>query len=162
VGKEGEIPTSEPTNDNQEPTVTPKPQGSSLNIDDFIYPGAQVSSKSSSSVNLQSNDDPNSVYSWYQGKVNALHMGAKSIVATKTNGNVNDILDVTGNGSEVKITIIKNSGDSQTTINVTISTSPSTSSGQGNSNSVNNSVNSTNSTTINNNIDTTTDSSNTY
>ena len=133
-------------------SVTPQPTtGTSFAIDSFIYPNATKKEYASSQVSLESNDDPSTISSWYQNKINALSMGAKSVVSTKTNGNVNILLDAANNTTEVKITITKDAGDSKTTITVNISSHES----NGSSGTINRTI-------INNNINTSTDTSNTY
>lgn len=148
-------PTGINTNSNPALQVTtPTPTGNALgqDIENFIYPGATKVGNSDSQITLQSSDDPNNISNWYQGKINSLSLGAKSVISTKTNGNVNILLDGANNTLEVKITITKNSGDSTALINVTLSSHPASGS----------TTNSVNRTIINNNINTSTDTSNTY
>jgi len=160
-------PSAENNNEEKTPPNTPAPTAagnfnSNLQLSDFTYPNSSLVSKSGNSQTLQSSDDPQSVSSWYQNRINGLRMGAKSTINTTTNGNTNDVIDAAGGGIEVKINITKSSGDLNTTINVTLS--------QNNANSVNSNVNNTqtnsvqgsNSTTINNNIHSYSDSSNSY
>jgi len=91
----------------------------STNINDYIYPGSQIISSSSTNLSLQSSDSSDSITNWYEAKVNS-GFSTRSDSITNINGNVSGTITA-GNGSEnVNITINKTAGELYTTIKIEI------------------------------------------
>ncbi|HEX8965689.1 MAG TPA: hypothetical protein VF820_04635 [Patescibacteria group bacterium] len=98
------------------PTSTPIP---SQSLQNFIYPGGTQTGISNNSLSLQTTDDASTVFSWYQTKISALSLRTTNIIATNTNGNALDILEVATATQSIKIQIQRKAADSITFITVT-------------------------------------------
>lgn len=115
--------------DSQEPisTSTPEPTSSTTpsqvnttSIDEWIYPGASVTSKSGASLSLETREDTKVVTDWYEGKIRSGGFNVKSFVTTKTNDNVLNKLSGAKSGQEVAIEIKKAPGEANTKVTVTL------------------------------------------
>lgn len=118
------VPTSSnsplPSN-SEEPSTTPEStQTNNLGIDEWIYPGASVTSKSGASLSLETGDNTESVTDWYKEKVREKGFNAKSFVTTKTNDNVLNKLSGAKEGQEVLIEIKKAPSETSAKITVTL------------------------------------------
>lgn len=79
-------PASSPITTSASPSPANNPQVS--DEASFVYPNSTITSQSENSYELRTSDDPETVTNWYREKVNAENYSAKSVVKTKTNGNV--------------------------------------------------------------------------
>ena len=96
------------------PTTTSIPSGDMKSLQ---YPGSSVLQSSDTSMSLTSGDSPDAITQWYKAYIEAQHMNVKSFVTTKANDKVHNVLVGAGNG-EIRITITKDSGQSDTSITV--------------------------------------------
>lgn len=104
-------------------TNTPAPTSKtavSANISIFIYPNAQQSNRSDSSVSLTSNDNPSDITNWYENVLATNNFHSKSEAKTNTNGNVLNKLAASNGSYSVAIEIKKSASDAQTNISVTL------------------------------------------
>ena len=107
---------------------TPKPSLTPTNgptseilISEFQYPGANVISSSSTSLVLRSGDDPEKITDWYKEKIEARKMGAISFISNNVNDNISNKLVGEEDGQRVSVDITKDSGASETEIEVKVS-----------------------------------------
>ncbi len=121
-----ETPTDTPVvsiaTGNQKVSASPTPTPSQNNnpaSNNFIYPGATVTSNSNETIDMTSGDDPKTITDWYKNKIQSEGMNTTSFVVTNTNGNVNNVLAGAKNNEEVKITITKTASDS--VVHITVS-----------------------------------------
>ena len=104
------------------PTASPTSKSvSSIELNLFWYPGANVILRENNSFTLSSFDNVDKIVEWYQEKLKELKMPAKSLAKTNTNGNVLAKLAGAKSGSEVNIEIKKSEGDALVSIKVDIS-----------------------------------------
>lgn len=119
-------PTRTPTQTPRSPTpsTTQKQSGSgdATAISSFIYPGANTSYRDTSAVNLESNDNSDTITDWYKAKIESLGYNAKSFVKTKTNGNVKNSLVGADGKTEIRVEITKATGSNTTHIFITMKT----------------------------------------
>lgn len=124
--EESPQPTPEVT---PQPTVIPTPQpmksdtpqtSVEVNMQNYIYPGAKVTVSTSTSLNLESNDNPDTITNWYKDKIKSESMNVTSFVVTKTNGNVLNKLVGAKEGMELRVEIKKNAKDSTVYIIVSV------------------------------------------
>ncbi len=95
-----------------ESTQTPTPaQTSSSSIDEWVYPGASVTTKSSNSLSFETRDDTEAVTNWYKDKINSKGFSAKSFVTTKANDNILNKLSGAKENQEVSVEIKKAPGE---------------------------------------------------
>jgi|SRR3989344_7671342 len=90
----------------------------SLNLDDFKYGGASVTSQSNHSLELSSSDDPDKITDWYKEKIRSLGLSSKSFVTTKSNDNVENKLVGSNGDLEIAVEIKKAAGSSIAVIKV--------------------------------------------
>ncbi len=100
------------------PTAASAPTG--LNVDRFIYPGSSVKSKSTLSLTLNSESDPDAITNWFKDQLSALGFNTTSFVMTKTNINVLNKLVVAKNNTQVSVDIKKSASAAQSEITVEI------------------------------------------
>lgn len=107
-------------------TVTPTvisssvPSPAKFNINSFIYPGSIKTSGGENSLALQSNDDPQTITSWYKEKITNMSMNAKSFVQTNTSGNILNKLAGAKPGFKVSIEISKKNDEGTVRISVSL------------------------------------------
>ena len=68
----------------------------------------------------ESQDDPDAITDWYKEKIKELGMSAKSLVTTKTNGNVLNKLVGANGKREIRVEITKPADQPTTEIKLTI------------------------------------------
>lgn len=103
-------------------TPTPTPTSSPTVNESLVYPNAIVII-SSDDLLMESTDDPDVISEWYKNKIKSMGFNVKSFVATKTNGNVENVFVGAKSGSEIRVTITKNAEELKTRIVVAIKTS---------------------------------------
>jgi len=101
-----------------QPLVSPSPEPTT-NINDYVYPGSQIISSSTNNLSLKSTDDPQTVISWYEAKING-GFSDRSDNVTNTNGSVNATLSATGGSQKINITIQKTAGELYTNMEIAI------------------------------------------
>ena len=114
--------TSEPSPAPQEtpvltiaPTIVPKGT-----IFQLQYPGSTVAASTSTTLILNSSEDPDKITDWYKEKIKAGGYNVKSFVTTKTNGEVLNKLAGANGGGEVNITVSQASVGSNIEISVNL------------------------------------------
>ena len=102
------------------PTSTPyiKPQVDDLGK--YRYPGATVIVSSSTTLVLESSENPDPITDWYKEVINSDGLNVTSFVVTKTNDNVLNKLVGADGVREIKVEIKKDSGDSMVKIEVAV------------------------------------------
>jgi hypothetical protein len=100
------------------PTSTPS---SAISISEFQYPGATVISSSATSLVLRSGDDPQKISNWYQEKIEARKMSAVSFISNNVNNSISNKLVGEEDGQRISVDITRESGASETEIEVKIS-----------------------------------------
>jgi hypothetical protein len=116
-----EEPTSSPTS---QPTTPPTVQGNQTDnnsqISYYQYPNSKVVSSSSTTMTLSSSDNTDTITDWYKDRITEKGMGVRSFVKTKANDKVLNKLSGASNSDKVDIEISRPSGDTITTIMVSL------------------------------------------
>lgn len=119
-----------PTPDNQPvftpnptPTSTPNNQtnnsqsGTSVTLSNWYYPGAEIAENNAGYLLMTSGDNANKVTNWYRQKINTLNMGATSVITTKANEKILNVISASGADGDVKVEISAEGGGSQIEVN---------------------------------------------
>lgn len=115
INQETPVPTREPTNAVSQPLTQ--------SFNDYVYPGSTTNQSSPTAITLTSDDDVQTITSWYEQKVQ--NFGSKAAAKTNSNGKVENKISATKNGESISITIRKTPSSSEVTIEVNINKSDS-------------------------------------
>lgn len=115
VQEEEEDPTSTPTT---EPTAAP-----SNYLNRFIYPDSVIVSSSSTTLSIETGDNPTEVTDWYKDAIAGENMSVTSFVTTSTNNNIlNELVGADGE-KEIRVEIEKGEGEERVRVDVTLTSS---------------------------------------
>ena len=120
------ITPTETTNNNAEVSVktdvlvenpSDKNISSSNTLNTFLYPNANITNQTNSTLSLESTDSPEDITDWYKNTINTIGMNVTSFVVTSTNDVVLNKLSAANSEMKIEVTI-KNESTSITTIEV--------------------------------------------
>jgi len=106
-----------------EETSTPQPTvniSSDIQLQTYKYPNSSVINSGSNSLNLQSDASPKLITDWYKETINSNGFNVTSFVTTSTNDNVLNKLAAAKSGQNIEVEIEKKSGESKTSVKVTL------------------------------------------
>lgn len=106
--------TSIPTN-----TPTSQPQNQNTSNTSWQYPNSQQTNSQGNTSTYQSADDPATIANWYKNKIQSLGMNTTSFIQNEVNGNISNELVGSNGSNSVRISIMRNTGQSTVTITVT-------------------------------------------
>lgn len=91
-----------------------------INIEEYIYPGSKVKNTNSNSIELISEANPDEVVEWYRNKLDVEDRAVQSLVTTKTNGKVLNLLSASmkDNTLDIVISSVDNTTGSEITLKI--------------------------------------------